>query len=601
MQAKKGFVLAFSLLLMLGPAMAFYDDFQSYNTISDASFTSNYTLNGAIGGEIAIAPQDSLSVNITASNLFINQTKLNYGYPFNFSYTLRAGSNSLNGHGVYFYINDTNISSARGYKINNSEGVIQLYRFNPSNSVLLNSSTITPFNSSIDNILILSVDANKRIHYYINGQEIMTYYDGAETYLSGGIGIFTAHYVSNNIYIDNINSEIATISDNSYTNPANWNILGWINNIDNFAGFYVSSNHNSGFGSQGNCYYSFKDNDLCVFSCSAGLHQGCSAGNALDIRVQCGHWVCDVQNITYQLAGSPITTTTYGAVGNSYDAYGVPNKYYDAITNYYNVLGQPFTESIRASIHILPYMRLQASAQGCFYVSPSYWYLVGAGINIDASNYIKPIPITSNSDYWGGNDFSHSNTGDYIVSETYGFFCNNSNNLTISYDFYNTQTSALLFTKSEVVPIGYATTFSGTGVGSNASVDYDTPFDCVFNSSYCTGAGALPIVNTSCVGGSCNPAGAGTTQSLITGFDNLGGLLTPMVILLCVVLYFGATITMDTKSNQIGLMVILVGVLILSFYNIVPWYMSILIAIMAGFFIVSEVRNSVFGGSVATG
>jgi hypothetical protein len=188
------------------------------------------------------------------------------------------------------------------------------------------------------------------------------------------------------------------------------------------------------------------------------------------------------------------------------------------------------------------------------------------------------------------------------VDNTFGFICQNSNNITAYYDFYNTATNpgTLLFTKNVTFPIGYLVTFNGNGIGSNFTVDYDTPFDCIFNASICAGAGNLPIVNQTCTGDSCIiPTGANV--GLLSGFDQLGGILSPFTILLGAVLAFGAVTIQNTGSTPMGLIVVLAGTLILSFYNVVPWYITVLITIVAGFFILTEVRKGVFGNAVVTG
>jgi hypothetical protein len=623
--------MVFSLLCFLSISLAFADDFQSYNAITDPSFTSNYSLGGFCSLQtIATAPSDSLTLRgfdgySGSCFISINDSKLNLSYPFVFSATLRNGSVMSRIHvdfgefTILFFINntDTNNDTAmlRGYKLrvhsaDTSGGypndTIILERFNPSSSVELTRKSIPDIDYNKDNIFIASMDSNKYIHFFINNVEILNYYDTAETYLSGGVGIFEkGDATSSDIYyLDNINSNATISALSGYNYPANWHVLGWLNNIENLPGYYQSASHNLFSGI--NCYWSFKNKDVCVTSCQLGLMAGCDGswygywgGSPAQIKVACGTYSCDITTITYSLHGSTVTETTNSPLGSGYDDYALPDKYYDGITAYFYVLGQPFTESIRASIHILPYMRLKASAPGCYYVSPQKWVAIYTGANVDLSQYETSIPTTDNNDYWGGNYWKHDNTGDYLVSITEGFICNNSNNITVSYDFYNTQTSALLFTKDVTFPVGYViTNCTGTGIGSSCTPDYDTPFDCVFNASLCTNAGNLPIVNQTCTPGvNCPTTPGGVEPGILGGFGDLGGLVTPLTILLSAVLFFGAIVTRDTKSSSIGLIVIMAGCLILSFYNVLPWYITVLITIGAGFFILSQVRTGVFGNA----
>ena len=616
MRAKIGLITAFLLMLALAPGLTFADDFQSYNSITDASFTSNYSVSVYNVIQIAQAPNDSLTLNLTQGYLFINTSKLNVSYPFTFSYTMRAGSGYSDNIKIYFYLNnsdtDTNISVLRGYYIKIADtsmpNALTLYRFNPSGAILLNSSNFPPWNSTNDMIFILSVDSNKRVHFYLNGIEYMNYYDTAETYLSGGIAIYTLSS-PDSTYIDNLNSNATVSTLSGYNNPANWHVLGWLNNIENLPGYYQSASHNINLYGN-NCVWKYPS-DLCVWSCQMGLLQGCDGdwngqwlgGTSAQIKSECGVYACDVTNITYQLHGSTITETSTSPLGSGYDDFALPNKYYDGITAYFTVLGQPFTEAIRAGIHVLPYMRLKASAPGCVYVSSDKWLAILMGGSAGVSQYESAIPTADNNDYWGGNYWKHDNSGDYVVSITEGFFCNNSNNITVSYDFYDTSTSTgtILFTKDVTFPVGYVTTTTGTGVGSNFSFNASLPFDCVFNASLCAGAGNLPIHNVTCTPGVNCPVAPSTTTPLFTDFTGLGGLVTPLTVLLSAVLIAGAIITRDTHSSQIGLIVIMAGCLMLSFYNILPWYITVLITIGAGFFILSQVRGGLFGTGPAPG
>jgi len=147
-------------------------------------------------------------------------------------------------------------------------------------------------------------------------------------------------------------------------------------------------------------------------------------------------------------------------------------------------------------------------------------------------------------------------------------YCTQAENLTAHFYFSAQGVENNEFSFS--VPIGYY-------VYSNGTVDYNIPNNGTFQTTN-------DFVNTA------PPTG----NSLIVGFDNLSGLLTPTTVLLCAVLFFGAIVTRDTKSSPIGLIVIMVGALILSFYNFLPWYITVLITIGAGFFIVTEVRKGVF-------
>jgi hypothetical protein len=288
-------------------------------------------------------------------------------------------------------------------------------------------------------------------------------------------------------------------------------------------------------------------------------------------------------------------------LGSGYDDFALPNKYYDGIETYFYVLGQPYTQSVQSAIDITPYLRLKASAPGCFYVSPQYWSaVIDPHYTGSLSQYIAPIPTIDNTDYWSGTDyFQYSNTGGYAILDSNGFYCNGSNNITASYDFYDLSSVTLLFTKSLTFPVGYVVTGNGTGIGSTFT--QGDPFDCVFNTTICNSVTHLPSGNYSntCVGVDCGNATIIPT-AINTDWTSLGGLLTPMVLMLGAVLFFGAIVARDTRSSQMALIVVLGGVLVLSFYGFLPWYITILITIIAGFFIVSEMRKGVFG-NVTTG
>ncbi len=645
MKAKIGLITAFLLLVALAPGLAFYDDFQIYNSVANPYFTSNYTINDTIAGagELTATIESANNVflqfyNSVASGddiagISLNYSKISANSNFDFNISILSGSaiyDATNFLSIAYFVNNTdsadkNFKSMRGYRVvftyYNSGNITAILCRNTfdigegcgvtlaSGSVILENHYGTGTTTlTVNNTILIELNYNPATNLLTvnaGNHTLLTHTD--TVYISGGFVITSASLTSRITTLKLDNLSILGISgvpagSGDYNDPANWNILGWLNNVENLPGYYQSASHNVVSGI--NCYWSFKDKDVCVKSCELGLMANCDGsnwggywgGSPAQIRTACGIYACDVTNITYSLHGSTITETTNSPLGSGYDDFALPAKYYDGITAYFYVIGQPFTESIRASIHILPYMRLKASAPGCSYVSPLKWYAIYAGQNVNLAQYESPIPITDNNDYWGGNYWKHDNSGDYLISITDGFVCNNSNNITVSYDFYNTQTSALLFTKNVTFPIGYVTTANGTGVGSTFSVNYSLPFDCVFNASICAGAGNLPTFNQTCSGAGCGiPTGA--TTGLLTDFGGLDGLLTPLTVLLSVVLIAGAIVTRDTHSSQIGLIVIMAGCLILSFYNILPWYITVLITIGAGFFILSQVRTGVFGNA----
>jgi len=234
-------------LLMVASSMAFFDDFQSYNSVTDASFTSNYSIGIVPLNYISIAsaPSDSLTVLYTSvdSSMFIsiNDSKLNLSYPFAFSATLRNGSTIssyyLGGEfSIWYFLNNTNsnsnISVLHGYRFRYifrnwyiPNDTVVLERFNPSSSVSLASVQISALDFNRDNTFIVSMDNDKRAHFYINNIEKLNYYDSAEIYLSGGIGILehlTSQAGYDFLYLDDLNSN-ATIGGVG----ANFSVIGY--------------------------------------------------------------------------------------------------------------------------------------------------------------------------------------------------------------------------------------------------------------------------------------------------------------------------------------------------------------------------------------
>ena len=612
------------LMLMLCTSFAFYDDFNGYNSLNDANFIANWIVENNTGGlSIATAPADSITFlsnqyidqyTTVKSAIYPNITSANISGNFIVSFILRSQS-MLVGHGVWlaFYTNESNTNShayIAGIK-NPSGQTINTYIRRCANGILdgescgllLNGTTssfsLINYHLPEDYIITVSMQ-NYIISLYINGVLQVSYKDTSEIYTSGGFAIGTASISpATNYYIDNFNTN-ATLTigymGTGYLNPSAWNILGWLNNIENLPGYFYSPNHNINDGI--NCYIEYPDSN-CVLACSLFIKPGCDrlSTNAGDIIRECGVQRCDYSLITYSLKGTPITYTVNSPLGAGWDDFAVPGKYYDGINAYFYVLGQPFTEAIRSSIHILPLVRLQASAPGCSYVSPQYWISILAHTT-DVTQYIAPIPTTANNDYWSTFDWNHDNTGDFVVDNTFGFICQNPNNITAYYDFYNTATNpgTLLFTKNVTFPIGYLVTFNGNGIGSNFTVDYNTPFDCIFNASICAGAGNPPIVNQTCPDGICivpdgfcasNPSDP-SCQNQVGGIAN--ALMSPAFIAIVVCLTLGL-IGAVYGGQLIGAFGFIGAFFFMTWYGLFPLWVGLGVIMLASFVTVYLVRD----------
>ena len=584
MRAKNALITTFSLLLLFGSGLA-------ANLITNGGFENN--------AGSGYYPYNWTCQRGTCPVYDINDA-YQYGNVINGSFSVALNSFAYN-NGAIFVQNDIAISGenvpyylAVYLNTTDLDGGVGLY--------------IKVYNSTMEMRAAFDKDNGAEVGNYTNiSQDLVNLYTNSfvvanESLYSISLEEAGPQWVANTIQVDNVffgqEGESYTppaepvIEGTGYFNSSNWHILGWLNNIEDFAGYYQSASH--GLFTSQNCYWDYSGKDACIFACSLAIHQGCSIGpqNSAQIKTQCGTYTCDVTEITYALSGSTVIKTVTSPLGSGYDNYAVPSKYYDGINNYFYVLGQPFTEEIRASLHILPYMRLQASASGCHYINPDVWYSIFAGSTLPISYFESAIPTTSNNDYWGGDYWTHDNSGDYVVSETGGFICDSQNNVTIFYDFYNTQTSELLFTKNVTVPIGYVTAFTGTGIGSTFEVDYNQPFDCIFNASLCINSSVVPLTNITCVGIGCNPI---DDQNLLSAFNGLDALFTPLTILSIVVIIGAILVIQRTKSTQLGLITVMMGVLILSFYGVLPWWIAVLISIGCAFFLLSAVRQGVIG------
>jgi hypothetical protein len=285
MQSKIGILALIFALCFVSIGLPFADDFQIYNYVNDSAFTSNYTIisdNANFNAQIETAPDDSLTLHAVTSNIvngfiLINQSKFNTSYPFNFSITIRSNSTIDGIISILYNLNDSNLSNSNGYRINyqiSSGYTAQVFLRRCSSSLLtyscgveLNHSGI--YNSSLDGfgngsvaypmaypsdiILTLSGDSNKRIHLYINGIERLTYYDSAESYLSGALA-FGGYQGAGayNIYFDDLNQNVQT-----GINTGGWQVLAFPQNWPNWIGMgtFVTNETYNGVPTNCGTYY----------------------------------------------------------------------------------------------------------------------------------------------------------------------------------------------------------------------------------------------------------------------------------------------------------------------------------------------------------
>lgn len=233
----KSMMVAVSMLLMMAGGLAFYDDFQNYNYVTDLSFMRNYTVLQASGAvTIAQAPEDSLSVYITSANgynfVVVNQSNLVISPESSTSVMIRRGSRILPDYttaiSILIDVNTSNaneLNYAHGYAINYFPGAdyVELRRcateilLSKSCGVVLNTSY---FNSSLDgwndswggwyevfnDINLTTIVSGGYISFYVNGALRLDYRDLVYTNSVGGFAFGCApdNFYNCYLYFDDV-------------------------------------------------------------------------------------------------------------------------------------------------------------------------------------------------------------------------------------------------------------------------------------------------------------------------------------------------------------------------------------------------------------
>jgi hypothetical protein len=464
--------------LLLSPVLSFYDDFQAYNLVSDAGFTSNYTITG---GSIAVAPDDSLTLNLTGTtgdyNVYLNMTKANLSYPATFSATLRSNSSFelavidtiYSRFSMFIYTNTTglttdNLTNSRGYRfdylvkaLDGGIATITLKRcatgLNAYNcGVTLNTTTS---NQSLDGfyytgsevvniqdiVFKVTIDSSKVMHFYVNDVLKMSMRDSAETYLSGGLAV--GYYSDRSpafAYIDNVYT-LNTSETASSNNSDIWTMHSFPENKENWINYGVFELADVTYT---DISYSTTCNPLAFPYC-----------------IKTDTWDYTINSTIYCLKGTslcvPSALTFYKTlpINKKFDFGAYVLKYNDAY----------FTRTLKDSgVSITTYDKIKAQISGCFYWNSLY-------------TIKNNVPIsTSTNEYWSLAETYYNSASGLFIYSPLGFYCTNANNLTITSEFWNTATATKLFEKSIIIPVGYL-------VYDNGTIDYTIVYDDVLNDS----------------------------------------------------------------------------------------------------------------------
>lgn len=590
MRVKKGVLAVFFALCFLSISLAFFDDLNAYNSITDTTFKANYTTTSAGVGFFAITSDATNGIylmgyyNVFNPTLYLFPNLSRAGstdLPFTAGYTVLSGSvapnRTTNGNlDLVFYfltnaMNSTQLPTARGYvasvKINNDNGAnitINLRRcvtslnsytscgvllkqesFIVDNSLLYNNNTGLIVNNSFS--VNISDSVNGDISVYIAGVNRLSYTD--KIYSSGNLGFYfsplTLIAPITVIKIDNI-SISATIG----AGVSGWSLYSFPQNIPDYLDYGQYRFVHRTFQPAPN--YCLLGSNVCFTEDSLGF----------DITTK--PLTTETTNTTYQptcLKGYsdtnfctiiPIQYLSSIALGINYDEGTYYLKYGNSFLN----------EDLRRLLGVQAYNKIQASNSGCYYYNSLYTALNG-----------QPIP-TNGSIYWG----SSSIWGGYPTTRidiygALGFYCLSPNNITITTEIY--QNGTLADTLNTILPVGCLR-------NSNGTVDCGSIIDCIANASLCSIIVInQPIGDLTCIVGDTRPECISQLQE--PSFDTIvNALFSFTMIGLYLSIIIASIVAYYTRNAMFGAIIMMICLMIMSSVGLLnAWFMFLTIAIIA--------------------
>ena len=574
MKANITIITAFLLMVALAPGLAFYDDFQIYNDVTNPYFTSNYSYNASINNNTAgngtWTIQSAANVYLRYHNDYgggiadkedlgavnLNYSKISANANFNLNFSILSGSiiGPSTADGGFISV---------AYFVNNTDSAEN--RFANLKGYVVNFGSLYPSMSQYIELRRCSSGLSAPLTCGV--QLAYGAFNLTNTYLT--YGLTSGEVVNNSIFFDlNYNPATALLTATIAGNP----VLNYTDSVYNSGGFVIYGHHHHDNGQS-------VDTNLDLDNLSiSGVTAGATAGWVVSSYPQnLDSWIGfsrDGLNTDYSgcAGGTGLKGTFYGI---NYQ----PCKYFYESAYPANVV---LTPSFVLKYNGALWSKLLNNVTPISTIGVYAHTLNGNACYWVKSDGVK-IPITNNPSFYNGGMSSatllFADTAPYVrdtnpyLYRGLPFVCVQAENVTFQIEFNQGGPLTDIYL---TIPIGYS--FDPI----TKVVNYSVTIDAALNDT-----SGNEVINT--------PLTPGINE--FTDFGGLSGLVTPLTVLLSAVLIAGAVITRDTKSSQIGLIVIMAGCLMLSFYGILPWYITVLITIGAGFFILSQVRTGVFGNA----